>query len=230
MSAILHLYEKQSAPAEQSRTVPQAPVTPSAAVSRLTDLQRDQIQSLVQQLFFQHESAPVRHIGVTAAEDSAEIAHLCFDVAQVLAEEGTHDIGLIDASPASLPLETQLGIAPATTTDPAWPVAPHLWFVPRQNWMPDRTSRQITEHNTSRLRELAAEFDFSILCCPSVSWVTARIGRVCDGLVLVLTANKTRRLVACQMRDQLRMAQIPLLGTVLTERRFPIPRGLYRSL
>lgn len=230
MSAILHLYEKQSAPAGQARAVAQTPVAPSAAVSRLTALQREQIQSLVQQLFFQQDSAPVRHIGVTAAEDSAEIAHLCFDVAQVLAEEGTHDIGLIDASPASLPLETQLGIAPATTTDPAWSVAPHLWFVPRQNWMPDRTSRQITEHNTSRLRELAAEFDFSILCCPSVSWVTARIGRVCDGLVLVLTANKTRRLVACQMRDQLRMAQIPLLGTVLTERRFPIPRGLYRSL
>jgi len=48
--------------------------------------------------------------------------------------------------------------------------------------------------------------------------------------VLVLAANKTRRLVAAQIKDQLSKAQVPLLGTVLAERRFPVPRGLYRSL
>jgi Mrp family chromosome partitioning ATPase len=63
-----------------------------------------------------------------------------------------------------------------------------------------------------------------------VSWLTASIGRASDGLVLVLTANKTRRLVAAQVRDQLTKAQVPLLGTVLAERRFPVPQGLYRSL
>ena len=48
--------------------------------------------------------------------------------------------------------------------------------------------------------------------------------------MLVLTANKTRRLVAAQMKDLLRMAQVPLLGTVLAERRLPVPEGLYRKL
>jgi len=48
--------------------------------------------------------------------------------------------------------------------------------------------------------------------------------------VLVLTANKTRRLVAAQIKDQLSKAKVPLLGTVLAERRFPVPQGLYRSL
>jgi Mrp family chromosome partitioning ATPase len=74
------------------------------------------------------------------------------------------------------------------------------------------------------------EFDFAILCCPSILWLTTRIGRGCDGLVLVLTADKTRRLVAARMKDLLREAQIPLLGTVLTERRFPVPEALYRKL
>ena len=82
----------------------------------------------------------------------------------------------------------------------------------------------------SRLRELTAEFDFSILSCAPVSWLTATIGQTCDGLVLVLTANRTRRLVALQIKDQLRQAQVPLLGTVLADRRFPVPQGLYRSL
>ena len=56
------------------------------------------------------------------------------------------------------------------------------------------------------------------------------IARTWDGLVLVLAANKTRRLVASQMKDQLSKAQVPVLGTVLTGRRFPVPQGLYRSL
>ena len=77
---------------------------------------------------------------------------------------------------------------------------------------------------------MTAEFEFSILWCAPVSWLTASIGRACDGLVLVLTANKTRRLVAAQVKDQLAKAQVPLLGTVLAERRFPVPQGLYRSL
>ncbi len=88
----------------------------------------------------------------------------------------------------------------------------------------------MSDQNLSRLRELTTEFDFSILWCAPVSWLTASIGQACDRLVLVLTANKTRRLVAAQIKDQLSKAQVPLLGTVLAERRFPVPQGLYRSL
>jgi Mrp family chromosome partitioning ATPase len=103
-------------------------------------------------------------------------------------------------------------------------------MVPRQSWLPDAGGQRITDQNLSRLRELTTEFDFSILWCAPASWLTASIGQTCDGLVLVLTANKTRRLVAAQIKDQLSKAQVPLLGTVLAERRFPVPQGLYRSL
>jgi Mrp family chromosome partitioning ATPase len=103
-------------------------------------------------------------------------------------------------------------------------------MVPRQSWLPDAGGRRLTDQNLSRLREITTEFDFSILWCAPVSWLTASIGQACDGLVLVLTANKTRRLVAAQIKDQLSKAQVPLLGTVLAERRFPVPQGLYRNL
>ena len=103
-------------------------------------------------------------------------------------------------------------------------------MVPRQSWLTDDRGMRITDQNLSRLRELTSEFDFSILWCGPVCWHTACIGQTCDGLVLVLTANRTRRLVAAQIKDQLRKAQVPLLGTVLAERRFPVPQGLYRNL
>jgi Mrp family chromosome partitioning ATPase len=200
------------------------------AVARVPSLRDEQIQSLVEQLFFRHESGPVRYVGFAASEPSTETAQLCLEVARVLAEEGRYDVGLVDASPGAVPLQTQLEVAPTRRPETSWPIAPRLWLVPRQNWLPSGEGQRVTEQSFSRLRELTTEFDFAILSCPAVSWLTTRIGRACDGLVLVLTASRTRRLVAAQLKDLLRQAQVPLLGTVLTERRFPVPEALYRKL
>jgi hypothetical protein len=136
---------------------------------------------------------------------------------------------VIDAGGES-PLATQLQIPVPAGVPTPWAIAPRLWLAPRESWCPPNSQKPGTERNLERLRELTTEFDFSIVHCPVASWFTARIGHSCDGLVLVLTANRTRRLVAAQVADQLRKADIPLLGTVLAERRFPVPPGLYRSL
>ncbi len=190
----------------------------------------EQIHALVQQLFFGRESKAVRHVGFAAIEASTATATLCLQVVQALAAEDRYKVGLIDANLDSVTLQTQLRIPSANRAQAIWPIAPRLWMVPRHNWLPDACGHRITDQNLSRLRELTTEFDFSILWCASVSRLTASIGRACDGLVLVLTANKTRRLVAAQIKDQLTKAQVPVLGTVLAERRFPVPQGLYRSL
>jgi Mrp family chromosome partitioning ATPase len=216
--------------AAEPRVTPIREQVQRTAVSPTASIHDEQIHALIQQLFFRHESKPVRHVGFAAVEPSAETATLCFEVARALAKEDRYDVGLIDVHMDSVPLQTQLQIPSPNRTEAPWPIAPRLWMVPRQSWLPDAGERRITDQNLSRLRELTTEFDFSILWCAPVSWLTASIGRTCDGLVLVLTANKTRRLVAAQIKDQLNKAQVPLLGTVLAERRFPVPQGLYRSL
>jgi hypothetical protein len=204
---------------------------PHRAASPTVSVHDEQIHALVQQLFFRHEAGPVRHVGFAAVESSTPTSALCLEVAQALAEEDRYDVGLIDAYPDSAPLQAQLQIAPPSRAEANWPIAPRLWMVPRQSWLPDAGGgRRITDQDLSRLRDLTTEFEFSILWCAPVSWLTAGIGRACDGLVLVLTANKTRRLVAAQIKHQLTKAQVPLLGTVLADRRFPVPQGLYRSL
>ena len=203
---------------------------PRRAVAPAVSVHDEQIHALVQQLFFRHEAGPVRHVGFAGVEASAATAAICLDVAKALAEEDRYDVGLIDAYPDSAPLQVQLQIASPSRAEANWPIAPRLWMVPRQSWLPDAGGHRITDQNLSRLRDLTAEFEFSILWCAPVSWLTASIGRACDGLELVLTANKTRRLVAAQVKDQLAKVQVPLLGTVLAERRFPVPQGLYRSL
>ncbi len=200
------------------------------AVSAADRVHDEQIQALVQQLFFRRESRPVRHVGFAPVEASTATAALCIEVARALAEEDEYDIGLIDTHSDPVLLQTQLQIPPPTLPLTTWPIGPRLWMVPRQSWLADARGRRVTDQNLWRLRELTAQFDFSILWCAAVSWLTASIGQACDGLVLVLAANKTRRLVAAQIKDQLSKAQVPLLGTVLAERRFPVPLGLYRSL
>ena len=212
---------------------PAAPITgqvQSEAVSQAVSVHDEQIHALVQQLFFRPQSRLVRHVGFAAIEPATATATLCLEIARTLAAEDRYDVGLIDANPDSFPLQNRLQIPPPHRAEATWPIAPRLWMVPRQSWLPDTGGRRLTDQNLSRLRELTTEFDFSILWCAPVSWLTASIGQACDGLVLVLTANKTRRLVAAQIKLQLSKAQVPLLGTVLAERRFPVPQGLYRNL
>ena len=230
MSTFNELLAETQDPVGQPCLTPIREPVQHTAVSPTASVYSDQIRALVQQLFFRHESTPVRHVGFATVEASADTATLCLEVARALAEEGGHDVGLIDAHPDSVPLETQLQIPSPNRAEATWPITPHLWMAPRQSWLPDGCGQRITERNLSRLRELTTDFDFSILWCAPVSWLTASIAQACDGLVLVLTANKTRRLVAAQIKEQLSKAQVPLLGTVLAERRFPVPQGLYRNL
>jgi len=216
--------------AERPRVTPIREQFQRTAIPPALSVHNEQIHALVRQLFFRHESGPVRHVGFSPVEASTATATLCLEVAQALAEEDRYDVGLIDAHSGPVLLQTQLRIPSANRAEPTWPIASRLWLVPRQSWLPDSHRHRITDQNLSRLRELTSEFDFSVLWCAPISWLTASIGQACDGLVLVLTASKTRRLVAAQMKDQLSKARVPLLGTVLAERRFPVPPGLYRSL
>jgi len=201
----------------------------SAAASPASSFYDQQIQALVQQLFFRPGVTPVRHVGFAAVETQAETAQLCLDVALALAASGSHDVGLVDVRLQSAPLLTELKIATDQDADKSRQIAPNLWLAPLRSWLDD-TPQGIWDHSLGRLRTTTTEFDFSVLCFDPISWLTPRISKACDGLVMVLTANKTRRLVAAQIHEQLRRAHVPLLGSVLADRRFPVPEGLYRNL
>lgn len=220
--------EMTTAPEPQRvSTIREAVVGPVAM--RTNSVHDEQIQALVQQLFFRPNSARVRHVGIAALESQTDTAQLCFDVATALAESGPHDVGLIDARLQSEPLHAQLQIPAGNRADASWLIGPRLWLAPRRKWLDDSAQR-VWDPSLARLRATTMEFDFSILCFDPLSWLTARLSHTCNGLVVVLTANKTRRLVAAQMQEQLRRERVTVLGTVLAERRFPVPTGLYRNL
>jgi len=190
----------------------------------------EQIYALAQQLFFRQETGVVRNVGFSPIEASAQAAPMCLDLAKALASEGKYDVGLIDASSDLIPLHQQLRIPASAHSDSTWMISSRLWLVSRQSWWREPGLQSMTGQDMERLRDFMRGFDFSVVYCSAVSWLTPRIAQSCDGLVLILTANKTRRLVAAQIKEQLAKARIPLLGTVLAERRLPVPEGLYRRL
>jgi Mrp family chromosome partitioning ATPase len=58
----------------------------------------------------------------------------------------------------------------------------------------------------------------------------ALLGQLADGIILVLDAHSTRRATALKIKETLQGASSKILGTVLSERAFPVPEGIYRRL
>ena len=56
------------------------------------------------------------------------------------------------------------------------------------------------------------------------------IGQLADGVVLVLSAQKTRRAAALKIKQALDERGVRLLGTILIDREFPVPERVYRNL
>lgn len=84
----------------------------------------------------------------------------------------------------------------------------------------------------TRFAELRREFDYVIVDAPPLTRCADAItlGQVTDGFVMVLEANATRKEVAQLAADNLRAANIQILGAVLNKRTFPIPDSLYKKL
>jgi hypothetical protein len=74
-----------SIPPDDARRAKQPRVTPTReqaqrkGVSLTASVHDDQIHALVQQLFFRHESKPVRHVGFATVDASTETAALCLE-------------------------------------------------------------------------------------------------------------------------------------------------------
>jgi len=190
---------------------------------------REQMLALVQQLYFRQAPGQVRHAGFAALEAETDTARLCLDVATTLTECGHYDVGLIDAGLQPEALHERLQIRAGTRADASWLIGPRLWLAPRGKWL-DSQSQRVWDPSLARLRSTTLEFDFSVLCFDPLSWLTSRLSQTCNGVVMVLTAHRTRRQAAARMHETLRRARVPVLGTILAERRFPVPPALYRNL
>ena len=83
-----------------------------------------------------------------------------------------------------------------------------------------------------RLTELRSQFDYVLIDVAPTNTCNDGIvlGSSSDGIVLVLKANSTRRDIARKALQELRAANLPILGAILNQRTFPIPDNIYNRL
>ena len=197
---------------------------------------REQIQHLVRQLFRVSASLSARQVIFSALERETDIKGICLRVGQALAMETSGDVAVVAARPDTLgdvaPYFEQADYAPRVSSSrlrkTAVRLGKNLWLVP------DTVTQE--KHDSASLHvflgELRHGFEYSIVQGQPAgeSSMTTEMSQIADGVVLVVSAERTRRASARKIKEMLVAAQVRLLGAVLSDREFPIPERIYRRL
>ncbi len=201
------------------------------------DFAKEQIRSLVNKVFLSTEERQVRQVVFSAADPVTDVRNLCWQVGEELALETKESIavvgdyaGVLDADMYVNCVTQHLGKNERTPwTQKIAQERGNLRLVPP----PDGEDKHVsTALLHSYLGEMRSQFQYSIIVgsCAAESNAATAMAQLADGIVLVLSAQRTRRITARRIKERLEAAQAHLLGVVLGDRVFPIPEGIYRRL
>ena len=232
-------------PAVQDPAAAEASSRPSQAPARgpVWDsgrFAREQIHRLVRQIFFPGWPKPARHVVFAGIDHDVDIAGLCLQVGEILADQVPCRIGVVEASLRPADFEDVFGLKSAQAErEPAKPprsashqISSRLWLVPPDSFWENQEQHFSLAGMEAATGQLRHDFDYTVLHAPPAARGSeaALLGHLSDGVVLVLEANCTRRVAAQKVKEMLHGANIRVLGAVLTGRTFPIPEGIYRKL
>jgi hypothetical protein len=210
-------------------------VLPSkSSVWKPDEFAREQVRGLVRRVFFAGEHSPIRQVAFCAAEAHIDVAPICDQVAHALALETSAQVAFLgreeeneDFTTAPIPSEKRCSIKSSFNQ-----LAPNLWYVTRNRSTVNEKQVGTGAHWLTCLTELRKEFEYVVIEGPAagVSSEAAVLGQMTDGLILVLGAHSTRKATAQKIKQTLQGAQSRILGTVLSERTFPMPESIYNRL
>jgi hypothetical protein len=198
------------------------------------DFAREQIRGLVRRVFLASGVRPVKQVVFSAAGPRTDVATICNQVGQALALETSADVAIVER--ALRTGETMRGHlrSVGSVAIKSWSrqIAVNLWCVPGFGWREGGEETGTGRYWLSRLAELRNEFEYAVIQGPAAgtSSEAGLLGQMADGIILVLGAHSTRKATARKIKETLEAAQSRILGTVLSERRFPVPEGIYRRL
>ena len=222
-----------------------APVAPAEAPVPLhiKGAELDELTRLVSRVFVSSSEAP-RQVMFTGTEVDAGSSRICARTAEVLASHLSGTVCVVDANLRNPSLHEQFGIENHFGLTEALQQSGGIRKYSRSfggeklslvssgsavdNWQALLASRQMQ----MRMTELRQEFDHVLIDIPPVNLFAegVMLGRMSDGVILVLKAHSSRREVAQKVVKELKASKVRLLGAILNERRFPIPTALYQRL
>jgi hypothetical protein len=189
---------------------------------------------LVHRVFFATGGPSLKQVVFSAAESNLDVGGICDEVAQALAIEVKGQVALVDARQAAEDRDFIRGSSSKTAPVKfrSTRMAANLWRVSGSELGECDDKSAAVLHWSSRLDQLRDEFEYVLIQAhpAGISSEAALLGRLTDGIILLLGAGRTRRATARKLKENLEGAQCRILGTVLTGRTFPIPDGIYRRL
>jgi len=202
---------------------------------------REESFKLLQNIFLRREEAVPRVVVFAGIDSGNGCSAICTYAAEALASQKLGTVCLVDGNVRSPSLADHFGISnhygftdalhgQGAIRDLATLVGPdNLWLLSCGSRAPESPRLLNSAGMKARIVELRAEFDYVLIDTPPLNTFAdgIAIGKLADGLVLVLEANATRRESASNTVENLRAAQINILGAVLNKRTYPIPRALY---
>jgi len=222
-------------PAREAAAGPEIRVLRSERASSEALFAREQIRGLVRQIFFANAVQPVRQIVISAMDSETDVRVLCRSVGYALSHETVGRVAVAGSDPEtqaehnSKPDSRSGELDEGSIRYRETTIRANLQLIPLPAGSEDEPP-DVRLH--SHLCELRREFDYSVVAGPPAGSSNAAIamGQLADGLLLVLSAQHTRRAQARHTKEILQAARVRILGTVLADRTFPIPEALYRRL
>lgn len=205
---------------------------------------REESLNLVQRLFLTSEQTPRKAVVFAAIDSGNGCSRLCAISAQLLAENVSGSVCLVEGNfrTPSLPnlfgVDNHHGLADSLRQEgevrgfAKQAGRENVWLLSSGLLGKDSVNLLNCDRMKERMAELRGAFDYVLIDAPPLnSYADAMVfGRLADGIVLVLEANATRREAAARVAESLQAARIPVLGAVLNKRTFPIPSALYKRI
>jgi protein-tyrosine kinase len=210
----------------------------------LETFSREESMKLVQRLFLLPGADAPRIVVFSGVETGDGASWVCLHAGEMLASQVESSVCLVDANLRTPFLhehfrgDTLRGITdailqPGPIHDFAHRVnGGNLWLLPCGSKYSDPHGLLKSDRLCSRMDELKAAFNYVLIDGPPVNLYadTSLLGKLADGVVLVVQANFTRREAAKKAKESLEFANVRVFGTVLNKRLFPIPESLYRRI
>jgi len=228
------------------------PPTPRPVSSRngteerldLDALALEEAIKLVQRVFLLPGASAPRAVVVSAIETGDGASWVCTHAGEILASQITGAVCVVDANLRSpslhhyFGLENSVGLTDSMLHEGSIRefaqrlAGGNLWVITSGPRSVDPRAVLTSDGLRSRVAELKNEFEYVLIDAPPLSRYSDSLllGKLADGVVLVVQANSTHRETTRKAKESLESANIPIWGAVLNKRTFPIPDSLYRRI
>ena len=222
--------------ADRISAVEVAPILSRQASS----VSNEEMLRLIQRVFLSAKEGAPKQVVLCGVDSENGSSSVCAMAGRTLAANTSRRVCLVDANVRSPRLAGMLGLGgtnpfsgtSAPLRDQCAKVGNNLWLA-GPSMLADKghvllPPVELKEH----LTQLRGEFEYLLIDAPgtTVCGDAQLLALISDAAILVIEANSTRRLTARNAKEVLDVAGVRLLGTVLHNRSFPIPRELYKRL